>query len=158
MKNMYITALRLSAAAAVAAVLGGCAGEVPETTPVMLNVTIEAPNVLDPSGTVHLYTYNAYRGEGELRHPLGAIEEKLQYDFGDGTISHSFDYVPGSGDGFAVYAFLDTNEDGALCTPTERDEFSGFTVMDDEPVGTVDVVIELNSACAGSERFFPPPM
>ena len=143
---------------ALVVVVAACSKAPPETVPVQLTVNLEVPNLLDPDGTVHLYTYNAYRGEGALRHPLGFIEEKLTFDYGDGQINHSFDYVPGSGEGFIVYAFLDVNGDGALCTPTERDEFSGLTVLDDEPAGDLTVSIELVSPCAGPERFFPPPI
>jgi hypothetical protein len=155
---MMMNTVKILSAAVVVALLGACSESAPETTPVTLNLTLSSPNTLDPTGTVHLYTYNAYRGEGVLRHPLAAIEEKLTYDYGDGQISHGFDYVPGSGEGFAVYAFLDSDGDGALCTPTKRDEFSGFAVLDDEPVGEIDIAIEMSSACAGSERFYPPPM
>ena len=143
---------------ALVVLVAACSKSPPETVPVQLTVNLQVPSMRAPTGTVHLYTYNAYRGEGELRHPLGFIEEKLTFDYGDGQINHSFDYVLGSGEGFVVYAFLDVNGDGALCTPTERDEFSGLTVLAEEPSGEMTVDVELTSPCAGSERFFPPPM
>ncbi len=150
--------VRCSMPLAAALLLAACGSEPPQTVSVTLNLELAAPNVLDPSGTVHLYTYNAYRGTGDLRHPLALIEEKLTFDYGDGTLTHTFDYVPGSGDGFAVYAFLDTDGDGWLCTPTKRDEFAGFAVMDDEPAGEINLTVEMDAVCAGSDRFFPPPM
>jgi uncharacterized protein (DUF2141 family) len=135
--------------------LAACSEQATESMPVTLNLTIETPHTAAPSGTVHVYTYNAQRGEDLLRHSLAAIEEKLSFDYDGGKISHNFEYVPGSGSGFAVYAFLDTNGDGALCTPTEKNEFSGLTVVDSEPSGVVNLAVQLAEPCADPGLFYP---
>jgi len=150
-------ATKFIAVAASVLVLTACSEAPVVTAPVTLNLSIEAPKSSSLAGTVHLYTFNAWRGEGDLRHPLAPIEEKLTYDFGDGNITHTFEYPENMGDGFAVYAFLDTDGDGALCSPANRSEFAGFVVQDEQPSGEMNIAIELDSACAGWDRFYPNP-
>jgi len=130
--------------------------DVPTRT-IKVIINAEAPNVADPKGTLHVYTFNAWRGEGNLRHPLAPLEEYLEFDYDGSPIEHSFEYELNSGRGFAVYAWLDTDGDGALCTPTKRDEFSGLTKADEFPADVVEVTVEMSSPCAGPDRFFPVP-
>jgi len=147
----------LVAAAAFGLALAGCSEAPRETESKTLKLTVEVPPLVLPKGTLHVYTYNAWRGRGDLRHPLAPIEEYLEFEFDGGVIEHQFDYIKNSGAGFAVYAWLDTDGDGALCTPTKRDEFSGLTVLPEFADELIEVSVELSSPCAGPDRFFPKP-
>jgi len=158
MKFKYNVCALLAAVVALSVGLAGCSdAPAPNTRTVTLKLTAAAPNVENPNGTLHVYTYNTWRGNGELRHPLAPIEEYLEFDYTGDVIEHEFEYTDGWGIGFAVYAWLDTDGDGILCTPTKRDEFAGFGKSTSDDPNVAIVSLEMNGACAGPDRFFPVP-
>jgi len=144
-----------AAAGLLAAVLvaAGCGGEPPPGMPVSLSGSVSLPEGVDASGTVEVRLYHAWALEGILRHPLEFIES---FETGLGEFSHTFEYPAGIGEGLVVHAWLDTDGDGVLCTPTVREDIAGLAEAKDFPADSVRVEIVLTEPCAGADWFYPP--
>jgi hypothetical protein len=142
-------------ATALILTLSACGGE-PEvrTEPVQLAGRIVVPEGLPADGKVQVRLYHAWALEGELRHPLEFIEE---FETTVGEYAHAFDYPVDLGEGLAVYAWLDRDGDGVLCTPTERDDAAGLTLVQDFASGDVNADVEIVAPCAGPDWFHPAP-
>ena len=132
--------------------LAGCAEAPVPTVPIKLSGTITGPEDLS-GGKVRVNLYHAWSLEGALRHPLAEIES---FEASLGDYSHEFDYPTEKGEGLVVYAWLDTDGDDVLCTPTVRTDLAGLTEAQGFPADTVTVNVELTRACAGPDWFFPP--
>lgn len=139
--------------ALVVTFLSGCAAEeAPVTMPVTVDGTISAPDGTGAGRPVMVNLYHAWALEGPLRHPLeyiGSFEAVV------GEYRHVFDYPVELGEGLVVYAWVDTDGDGVLCTPSGRTDLAGLSVADAFPADEVSVDIELSVPCAGPDWFFP---
>ncbi len=148
---MSVRLLGLSGVLAV--LLIGCAAEeAPVTTPVTVVGAIRAPEGVGAGRPVTVNLYHAWALEGPLRHPLEFIGS---FPAAVGEFRHAFDYPVELGEGLVVYAWLDTDGDGVLCTPTGRTDIAGLTVADAFPAAEVALDIELSAPCAGPDWFFP---
>jgi hypothetical protein len=126
--------------------------EVP-TMPVNVNGSIIAPAGVDTDGTVYVSLYHAWALQGDLRHPVQFISS---HDAAVGSFSLDIEYPVEKGEGLLVYAWLDNDGDGVLCTPEDRDDLAGLTEVDAFPAEQVTVEIQLNAPCAGPDWFYPP--
>ncbi|MBK8181001.1 MAG: hypothetical protein IPK67_19360 [Planctomycetes bacterium] len=72
-----------------------------------------------PQGVVTVSLQHAWTGMDELRHPLGPIETFTVE--GPGPYDWTLLYPEEEGDGLVVYAWMDGDGDGVLCSPIERD-------------------------------------
>ena len=126
-----------------------------DTTPsndtIRLSGRVNHPDGALP-GPIHLIAYQAWSLDGELRHPLQHItswqSETAEFDY-------LLEYPSAHGEGLVVYAWLDKDGDGVHCTPTKRDELAGLA----EATLTADnarVTIDLTTACAAANWFYPP--
>ena len=55
-----------------------------------------------------------------------------------------------------MYAWIDSDADGILCTPTVRIDRAGLTEVEGFAPGDVVADIELIVPCAGPDWFYPP--
>jgi len=133
--------------------LAGCAGEeAPVTTPVTVGGTIRSPEGVGAGREVTVNLYHAWALQGPLRHPLEFIGS---FPAAVGEFRHAFDYPVELGEGLVVYAWLDTDGDGVLCTPKGRTDLAGLAVAEPFPATEVAVDIELSVPCAGPDWFYP---
>ena len=134
------------------AVLAGCAEPEIQTMPVSLTGTITAPDGVT-ADKFYVRLYHAWALEGLLRHPVEEIES---FETTGAAFSHDFDYPVDTGEGLLVYAWLDTDGDGVLCTPSVRDDIAGLIEVSEFPADAVTVELELTATCAGPDWFYPP--
>ncbi|MFQ5635788.1 MAG: hypothetical protein ACE5G3_10735, partial [Gammaproteobacteria bacterium] len=136
--------------------LGACGGESePRTATVDLSGRIDVPAGVATDAVVRVILYHAWALDGDLRHPVEFI---AAFEAGVGEYAHRFDYPVDLGDGLLVYAWIDLDGDGTLCTPSVRVDRAGLTAVADFAPGAVTANIELTQPCAGPDWFFPPPV
>jgi hypothetical protein len=133
--------------------IAGCGAPEVQTTPVSVNGTIHVADGVSRNGVVHIALYHAWALEGVLRHPVEFIES---FESGVGEFSVSVDYPVEKGDGLLVYAWIDLDGDGVLCTPTGRSDLAGLTEAEGFPAAEVTVDVWLVAPCAGPDWFYPP--
>lgn len=104
------------------------------------------------SGPVQVRVFQAWAGQGALRHPLESI---ASFPASLGTFQQVIDYPLNDGEGLVVYAWLDSDGDGLHCTPALRNDPAGLTQIAQFPADTVSFRLELTDACVGPEHFFP---
>lgn len=121
--------------------------------PVTVSGSIVAPPGIETDRKVHISLYHAWALEGELRH---AVEYIASFEASVGPFSVEAEYPVDKGEGLLVYAWLDNDGDGVLCTPTDRDDLAGLVEVASFPAEQVDVQLELSAPCAGPEWFYPP--
>lgn len=148
--------LRLALALALAAALTpalACVNDDVHLYEVRLHGSI-AP-VIDPAatGTVHLVLHHARAGAGETAHPLGPIDARTLDAPGD--YDETFLVPTDDGEGLVVYAWLDVDGDGILCSAGGAIEPAGLTVVDGFPAHDLEVDVALEAACAGPEALYP---
>ena len=134
----------------------GCAAEEPPPPPISVDLTVEvtAPEEVDPAATVHISVHHAWTGTGELRYPLEIVE---RWEANLGSSNFSFDYPAELGEGLIVYAWVDSDGDGANCTPTVRGDLADLVEVEAFPAEQVSVSLLLDAPCAGPDWFFPGP-
>ncbi len=137
----------------VALLLAGCTDPAPEMRELRISGTASLHGGASPQGVLHVLAYHAGAGEGQLRHPLAPIGE---FTAETGTFSGSVQYAAGAGEGLVVYAWLDTDGDGVLCTPNHRSEPAGLVVVEGFPADEVRVSLSLVEPCKAANWFFPP--
>jgi hypothetical protein len=136
------------------ALLVACGGQPPaRTLNVELTGEIGPPAAADSSSKVHVSLFHAWSLQGELRHPLQLIET---FETAPGPFSHRFEYPVDGGEGLVVYAWLDLDGDGVLCTPTYRLDPAGLATVAGFPAERVNVVVTLAEPCRGPDWFYPP--
>jgi hypothetical protein len=131
----------------------GCSDPEIQTIPVTVNGTINVPDEMSSDGVVHVALYHAWALEGELRHPVEFIQS---FDGELGAFSIDVDYPVDKGEGLLVYAWIDYDDDGVLCTPTGRSDLAGLTEAENFPGDDVTVDVWLVAPCAGPDWFYPP--
>jgi hypothetical protein len=146
-----ITSMTTSALAC-ALFIAGCAEPAPEIRKVELTATVVAPPGVE--GPVEVRVFHAWSLEGELRHPLQLIE--IFPAEANKAFTRTIDYDVDMGEGLAVYGWIDTDGDGAHCTPTVRDELSGLAVVEDGPAEQVELTVTLTEPCRAPGWFYPP--
>ena len=134
----------------------GCAADEPPPPPISveLTVAVAAPEEVDPAAIVHLSVHHAWTGTGELRYPLEIVK---RWETNLGSSNFSFDYPAELGEGLIVYAWIDSDGDGANCTPTERGDLADLVEVEAFPSEQVSVSLFLDAPCAGPDWFFPGP-
>ena len=100
----------------------------------------------DPSdtGTLHLIAYHAWYGSDDLGYPFHEFDrtERLELDF-----EWRLEIPQEKGEGLAIRAWLDTDEDDAFCLPNTDNEYGG-TVVFDAIDWQLEAEIVLDEACA----------
>jgi hypothetical protein len=137
-------------AAIVLLLLSACAEPPEPARAVQLRGTVTIHP--ETAGSAYERVYHAWTLQGELRHPLRFITEFSVSP--DGSFEETIDYPVDRGEGLVIYAWLDTDVDEVLCTPTERDDLAGLVVAD-YPADEVSVSFLLTDQCRGPEWFFP---
>ena len=134
----------------------GCGAEESPPPPISveLAVAVAAPEEMDPGATVHLSVHHAWTGTGELRYPLEIVKS---WETNLGSSNFIFDYPAELGEGLIVYAWVDSDGDGANCTPTERGDLADLVEVEAFPSEQVSVSLFLDAPCAGPDWFFPGP-
>lgn len=133
-------------------VSGGCINQTTRLVEVAVSGEISA-EASAAQGVVTVELQHAWTGTGELRHPLGPIETFTLE--GPGPYDRTLLYPEAEGEGLVVYAWMDGDGDGVLCSPTNRDEPAGLTEVADFPAYVVTADVVLDAACAGAETLFP---
>ena len=142
------------ASAAALVILAACSGAPEESyQTVTLNGTVGMQAGPIPEGTIHFRLYNLWSLEGELRHPLGEIED---FESDAASFTHTFEYPLHKGEGLAVHAWIDTDGDGVFCTPDVRTDPGGLAWTDETPNGEIDMAITLTANCRNGTWFYPP--
>jgi len=134
-------------------IVAGCGETETPTMPVTVSGSIIAPAGTDPDGIVHISLFHAWALEGDLRHPVQFISS---HEVAAGSFSVDAEYPVEKGEGLLVYAWLDNDGDGVLCTPEDRNDLAGLTEVETFPAEQVTVEVQLTAPCAGPEWFYPP--
>ena len=146
-------ALAMVAISCAALLPVACSEPAPETRAVRITGTASLPDGTVPDGTLHVQAYHASAGAGHLRHPLGELGGFITQPE---AISGSVSYLAGGGEGLVIHAWLDVDGDGVHCTPANRDEPAGLTVVDGFPADEVQVRLTLAENFKSASWFFPP--
>ena len=149
--GMYYSRLLCLAITVVALMSCGEAPDRGKMLPVDLHGELRVPPGAD--GPVHVALYHAWAGHGELHHPLQFIEA---FTATPGAYRHAFQYPADEGEGLVVYAWVDLDGDGVLCTPSYRLDLSGLAEAKSFPGDSPQVDVEMNAPCRGPDWFFPP--
>ena len=132
--------------------LAGCGETETHVVPVTISGSIVAPSGVEASGKVFVSLYHAWALQGDLRHPVQFIES---FETKIGPFSHEFSYPPDRGEGLLIYAWLDVDGDGVLCTPEVRIDIAGLTEVTGYPAEDVSADVQLVAPCAGPDWFYP---
>ena len=147
----FAATIMLSAAALAA----GCAPGPPASKrTVEISGEIRLPPEAGAGGKVYVNLYHAWSLQGELRHPLQLIEG---FEAAPGAYRHSFEYPDSEGEGLVVYAWVDLDGDGVLCTPGYRLDLAGLTEVRGFPADHVTADVSLTEPCRGPDWFYPRP-
>lgn len=145
--------LRITCATALTALLAtACSEKPPEVRSLKINGTVQMPAGADASGELHVMAYHAWAGTGELRYPLLLMGE---FSVPVGDFSGTVEYTAGTGKGLVVYAWVDSDGDGVLCTPQNDTELAGLAEVAGFPADEVSVELSLNANCKAANWFFP---
>ena len=151
---MKIQTHGIACVAVVAALLAaGCSEKPAEIRSLKINGTVQMPVDAATSGELHVMAYHAWTGVGELRHPLLFMGE---FSAPVGDFSGTIEYPAGAGEGLVVYAWLDSDGDGVLCTPQNDTELAGLSEVVEFPADEVSVELSLDANCKSANWFFPP--
>ena len=152
--NRLVSVLNIFLVASASITLAGCGGGPEgEWVDVSLSGQVSAADGEVPEGKIHFRVYHLESLEGDLRHPL---EEIVDFESDSTSFSHSFSYPLHMGEGLAVHAWVDTDGDGVLCTPTEREDPSGLGWTEDTPAGDVQLDVVISDKCRAANFFYPP--
>ena len=102
--------------------------------------------------TFNLSVFHAQSGIGFQQHPLYEIESFTSQSL---NFNHTFIYNSSGNSGLVVYAWLDIDQDGIMCTPQSRDDIAGIDLNEDFPNSNQSFMIELTQQCVGPDWFYP---
>ncbi len=152
MLNSRIVPVSLSLLILSAMSLSACSE--PEKPMRKISVTGQVSAPADASGKLRIRLYHAWALSGELRHPLEFITEVEAA--ANEPLDFSFDYPESDGEGLVAYAWLDTDGDDVLCTPTVRADLAGLSAYEDFTADELEIAVQLTENCRGPEWFYPP--
>ncbi|MFW2404746.1 MAG: hypothetical protein ACN4GT_08260 [Gammaproteobacteria bacterium] len=153
MKRIYrIHSLGLAALAAMG-LLTACGGD---PDPGMKRIEVTTTVVPPPGveGPVEVRLFQLWSLEGMMRHPLQLLD--IVPAEANKAFTHTIDYPANFGEGLAVFAWIDTDDDGIHCTPTVRDDMSGLATVESVDSGKAEVIVTLTDACRAPGWFYPP--
>ena len=102
--------------------------------------------------TFNLSVFHAQSGIGFQQHPLYEIESFTSESL---NFNHTFIYNSSGNSGLVVYAWLDIDQDGIMCTTKSRDDIAGIDLNEDFPNSNQSFTIELTQQCVGPDWFYP---
>ncbi len=102
--------------------------------------------------TFNLSVFHAQSGIGFQQHPLYEIESFTSESM---NFNHTFIYNSSGNSGLVVYAWLDIDQDGIMCTTESRDDIAGIDLNEDFPNSNQSFTIELTQQCVGPDWFYP---
>lgn len=153
MRNYYKTCITVSCILTTLFMIAGCSDPEIKTIPVTVSGNISVAEGVNGDGVVHVALYHAWALDGVLRHPVEFIES---FESEVGLFSVDIAYPVDKGEGLLVYAWIDLDGDGVLCTPTGRNDLAGLTEAEGFPVAQVTIDVWLVAPCAGPDWFYPP--
>ena len=118
-------------------------------------ITISGKVALDPEVNfkeINFIILHALSGIGFQEHPLYEIES---FTSEKTTFSHTFNYDSSGNTGLVVYAWIDLDDDGILCTPTSRIDLAGIDVNELFPLNNMPFTVKINTPCVGPDWFYP---
>jgi hypothetical protein len=140
--------------AAALAAAAGCSGPGVETTvPVDLTGEIHAPQSASGAEIVHVALYQI-SNEDE---PSDALSQIGSFDTKVGAFRQRFDYPETKGKGLVVWAWLDADGNGVLCTSTDGDEPAGLALVEPFPVAPAERYTRLPAGNMIEQRFPQTP-
>jgi hypothetical protein len=137
---------RLIVPALLSLSLSGCLNNEFRFLRLEVNGTVESTE----DGAIFIEFHHMQKGQGELGHPLGLIEE-IQTP-GPGEFEHVLDYPEHAGEGLVVYAWQDADGDEIFCGLGGLDELSGASGISELLDFEETVQVVLDSICLGPER------
>lgn len=152
MSKRIVTRLGVLPVLVGSVLLTACAETPIETRTIELTTNVNAPAGVE--GPIEIRVFHTWSLEGELRHPMHLIEI-FPAETGN-SFTRSFEYPLGEGEGLAVFAWVDTDGDGAHCTPDVRNDLSGLTVNEGNLPDKVEVTVDLTEPCRAPGWFYPP--
>ena len=102
--------------------------------------------------TFNFSIFHAQSGIGFQQHPLYEIES---FTSQSPNFNHTFLYNSSGNSGLVVYAWLDIDEDGIMCTTQSRNDIAGIDLNEDFPNSNQSFTIELTQQCVGPDWFYP---
>ena len=118
-------------------------------------ITISGEVVIDSNlsfSKINFSIFHAISGIGFQEHPLYEIES---FTSNDTSISYTFGYNSLGNTGLVVYAWIDLDEDGILCTPASRIDLAGVDVNESFPTTNSLFSVKINTPCVGPDWFYP---
>ena len=106
-----------------------------------ITITGEIITSEDSQGkSFNLSIFHAQSGIGFQQHPLYEIES---FTSQSQTFNHTFLYNSSGNTGLVVYAWLDVDQDGIMCTTQSRNDVAGIDLNEDFPNSNQSFTIEL---------------
>lgn len=141
--------------AAALAAAAGCSGPGVETTlPVDLSGEIHAAQGASDTGIVHVALYQISSGGDE---PSDALSQIGSFDTKLGAFRQQFDYPETKGKGLVVWAWLDADGNGVLCTSAGGEEPAGLAVVEPFPIAPAERYTRLPGGNMIEQRFPQTP-
>lgn len=133
-------------------VLVGCINEDVRLYEVALTGEISSSSA---GGSVHVELHHASVGSGELERPLGLIE-RWTLDEDERSFAAEVLVDRDAGEGLVVYAWLDLDGDGVLCSVDgDQTEPAGAIELSEFPAHAIDFTLALDQPCVGPELAWP---
>lgn len=109
----------------------------------------------ESGGAVHVEIHHASSGIGELERPLGLIS-RLELEEGERSFDAEVLVDTDEGEGLVVYAWLDLDGDGVLCSlEGDRSEPAGAIELAEFPAHAIEFTLALDQPCVGAELAWP---
>ena len=151
MKNKTKPTMHFICLLSAALLLNACSEPEPEGEEITISGEIITSE--DVQGkTFNLSIFHAQSGIGFQQHPLYEIES---FTSQSQTFNHTFLYDSSGNTGLVVYAWLDIDQDGIMCTTQSRNDIAGIDLNEDFPNSNQSFTIELTQQCVGPDWFYP---
>ncbi len=120
---------------------------------VNLSGTITVADDAPSAGRVHVEVLHETSGIGTLAYPLRRITEFEVEAIGE--FEETVLVPMEDGEGLVIYAWLDRDGDGVLCSPGVNSELAGIIELEEFPAHAIEVELTLTEPCAGAEILYP---